>query len=83
MMALFGLVLLLITSCNSADGLSDTICNNIEAEWQTDEPRLNGAFPFYTLLGKPLVKLVCYISCLLQLSLLKPALAVQCLALGT
>ena len=52
--AFVGLVLLLITSCNidSADGLSDTICNNIEAEWQTDEPRLKGAFPFYTLLGK-------------------------------
>lgn len=50
--ALSGLVLLLITSYNidSADGLSDSICNNIEAEWQTDEPRLNGAFPFYTLL---------------------------------
>ncbi|KAL3157841.1 hypothetical protein ABBQ32_012257 [Trebouxia sp. C0010 RCD-2024] len=43
---------LLITSCNidSADALSDSICNNIEAEWQTDEPRLIGAFPFYTLL---------------------------------
>ena len=34
-----------------ADGLSDTICDNIEAEWQSDEPRLEGAFPFYTLLG--------------------------------
>nr|QOL01280.1 putative extracellular protein TR9_081 [Trebouxia lynnae] len=33
-----------------ADGLSDTICDNIEAEWQSDEPRLEGAFPFYTLL---------------------------------
>lgn len=59
--ALSGLVLLLITSYNidSADGLSDSICNNIEAEWQTDEPRLNGAFPFYTLLGK-LFRLCCY-----------------------
>ena len=36
---------------STADGLSDSICNNIEAEWQSDEPRLEGAFPFYTLLG--------------------------------
>lgn len=52
---------LLITSCNidSADALSDSICNNIEAEWQTDEPRLIGAFPFYTLLGE-LLRLCCY-----------------------
>ena len=47
-----------------ADGLSDTICNNIEAEWQSEEPRLKGSFPFYTLLGKPFIPLErCYWVC--------------------
>ena len=35
----------------SADCLSDAICDNVEAAWQSDEPRLEGQFPFYTLLG--------------------------------
>ena len=47
--ALIALGALLI--CLPADGLSDTVCDNIQAEWQSDEPRLQGAFPFYTLLG--------------------------------
>ena len=46
----FGLTVLLITS-PKATGLSDSICDNIEAEWQSDEPRLEGSFPFYTLLS--------------------------------
>ncbi|KAL0052857.1 hypothetical protein WJX82_008812 [Trebouxia sp. C0006] len=43
-----GVAFLLIAS--PASGLSDTICDHIEADWQSDEPRLEGAFPFYTLL---------------------------------
>ena len=49
-----GLTVLLITS-PKATGLSDTICDNIEAEWQSDEPTLEGSFPFYTLLSGSLV----------------------------
>ncbi len=45
-----GVAFLLIAS--PANGLSDTICDHIEADWQSDEPRLEGAFPFYTLLGE-------------------------------
>ena len=45
-----GLTVLLITSPKAA-GLSDTICDKIEADWQSDEPRLEGSFPFYTLLS--------------------------------
>lgn len=63
-----------------ADGLSDTICDNIEAEWQSDEPRLEGAFPFYTLLGTvngTLCGSCCHQDCADFLSLL-----VQCLALA-
>lgn len=52
MLLSFGLLLIAMPS---VQGLSDTICNNIQAEWQSDEPRLQGAFPFYTLLGKSLV----------------------------
>lgn len=50
MLLSFGLFLIALP----AEGLSDRICDNIEAEWQSEEPRLTGAFPFYTLLGKPL-----------------------------
>lgn len=50
MLLSFGLFLIALP----ADGLSDRICDNIEAEWQSEEPRLTGAFPFYTLLGKQL-----------------------------
>jgi hypothetical protein len=45
-----GVAFLLIAS--PANGLSDTICDHIEADWQSDEPRLEGSFPFYTLLGE-------------------------------
>ncbi len=47
-----GVAFLLIASPVNVDGLSDTICDHIEADWQSDEPRLEGAFPFYTLLGE-------------------------------
>ena len=57
MLLSFGLLLITMPS---AQGLSDTICNNIQAEWQSDEPRLQGAFPFYTLLGKSLVTPQCF-----------------------
>ena len=61
---------LLLIAMPSALGLSDTICNNIQAEWQSDEPRLQGAFPFYTLLGKALVTPNCfYPACLIMTSL--------------
>ncbi|DBA72578.1 TPA: hypothetical protein ACH3X2_010332 [Trebouxia sp. C0005] len=43
-----GIAFLLIAS--PANGLSDTICDHIEADWQSDEPRLEGSFTFYTLL---------------------------------
>ena len=47
--AILGLAAILIAY--SADCLSDAICDNVEAAWQSDEPRLEGQFPFYTLLG--------------------------------
>lgn len=62
MLLSFGLLLIAMPS---ALGLSDTICNNIQAEWQSDESRLQGAFPFYTLLGKPLVAPKCCYQALL------------------
>ena len=41
---------------NTADCLSDAICDSVEADWQSDEPRLEGQFPFYTLMGKLLAR---------------------------
>lgn len=32
-------------------GLSASVCDSIQAEWQSAGPRLTGAFPYYTLLG--------------------------------
>lgn len=34
-----------------AASLSASVCDNIQAEWQSELPRLTGGFPFYTLLG--------------------------------
>lgn len=31
--------------------LSASVCDNIQAEWQSELPRLTGGFPYYTLLG--------------------------------
>ena len=76
MLLSFGLLLI----ATPVYGLSDTICNSIQAEWQSDEPRLQGAFPFYTLLGKPLVTPKCFyldhrVGCMTSL----PLVAVSCI----
>jgi len=46
----FLVVLISLTTLQTAFGLSYTVCDTIHEEYTTDSPRLTGIWPFYNLL---------------------------------